>query len=139
MRMRWRDRATNTVPQAVVPGKVYKVDVSLWNTSYVFPAGHRMRVSVSSSNYPRFSTNPNLGLPLIHEAGKQPLVSINTVHHSQQYPSSLTLPVVPLSALPEVDILVKTHQHMDKLPADVRVALLSAAAEFEGQQEEAHS
>ena len=47
--------------------QVEEVTVSLWNTSYVFNRGHRIRVTVTSSNSPRFSTNDNRGLPLARD------------------------------------------------------------------------
>ena len=54
VRMRWRNRASSTVAQPMVPGTVYAVNVSLWSTSFIWAVGHRIRVSVSSSNSPRF-------------------------------------------------------------------------------------
>ena len=43
---------------------IYEVSIDLWSSCYVFNKGHRIRVDISSSNYPRFSANPNNGLPL---------------------------------------------------------------------------
>ena len=54
VRMRWRNRASSSVPQFMVPGTVYPVTVSLWSTSFIWAVGHRIRVDVSSSNSPRF-------------------------------------------------------------------------------------
>lgn len=52
-RMRWRTSWAQKVPEPMVANTVYKIRVSLWNTSFVFPANHAIRLSVSSSNYPR--------------------------------------------------------------------------------------
>lgn len=73
-------------------GKVYKVALQPMTTSNLFEAGHRIRIEVSSSNFPRFDRNLNTGGNNWDET--QPLVAHNSVHHSAQYPSSLTITVV---------------------------------------------
>ena len=55
-------------------------------------AGHRIRLDVSSSNYPRFDPNPNTGAPLWSSGLVQ--VAVNTIHHDAEHPSRVTLPVV---------------------------------------------
>jgi predicted acyl esterase len=62
-------------------------------TSNYFEAGHRIRVEVSSSNFPRFDRNLNTGGNNYDEATG--LIAHNAVHHSRQYPSSVTITVVP--------------------------------------------
>ncbi len=74
------------------PGKVYKVAVQPMTTSNFFDVGHRIRIEVSSSNFPRFDRNLNTGGRNYDESAG--LVAHNVVHHSQQYPSSLTVTVV---------------------------------------------
>ena len=73
------------------PGSVYELTVDLWCTSIVFNPGHKIRVAVSSSNFPRFDPNPNTGRPL--RADKQTRVATNTLHLSRRYPSHIVLPV----------------------------------------------
>ena len=73
-------------------GKVYKVALQPMTTSNLFEAGHRIRIEVSSSNFPRFDRNLNTGGRNWDET--QPLVAHNSVHHSAQFPSSLTITVV---------------------------------------------
>ncbi len=75
------------------PGQVYKVALSPMTTSNYFEAGHRIRIEVSSSNFPRFDRNLNTGGHNYDET--RPVVAHNQVHHSKRYPSSLTLTVVP--------------------------------------------
>jgi hypothetical protein len=65
VRMRWREGGLE--PVNMKKGEVYKVELSLWNTSYVVAPGHNLRFVVSSSNFPRFSVNPNNGLLLADE------------------------------------------------------------------------
>ena len=105
VRMRWRDAPfAGTEPRFVTAGEMYEVEVSLWNTSYVINAGHQIRLAVSSSNYPRFSANPNTGVPLA-SSDNTTVVANNTVFMGGATPSALILPVVPLSELPEKPVL----------------------------------
>jgi hypothetical protein len=72
--------------------KVYKVALQPLNTSNYFPAGHKLRIEVSSSNFPRFDRNLNTGGNNYDET--QGVVAHNVIHHSAQYPSQLTVTVV---------------------------------------------
>ncbi len=73
-------------------GKVYPLAVSPMSTSNYFAAGHRIRIEVSSSNFPRFTRNLNTGGKNYDET--EGVVANNTVHHSRGYPSQIRLPVV---------------------------------------------
>jgi uncharacterized protein len=74
------------------PGKVTKVTLQPMTTSNYFEAGHRIRIEVSSSNFPRFDRNMNTGGNNYDEV--QGVVAHNEVHHSEQYPSQITITVV---------------------------------------------
>ena len=74
------------------PGKTYKVVLGPMTTSNYFEAGHRVRIEVTSSNFPRFDRNLNTGGKNYDESTG--LVARNTVHHSKQYPSQVKLTVV---------------------------------------------
>jgi len=101
VRMRWREYDH---PVNMTPGQVYQVQVNLWSTAYVFDTDHRIRVDISSSNYPRFSVNPNNGWPL-NTTNPGPLYSAkNTLYHNPQQPSYITLPVAKLSDMPVIHI-----------------------------------
>ena len=96
-RMRYRDGYDK--PQVwMEKGAVYKVTLQPLVTSNYFAPGHRLRVEISSSNFPRFDRNLNTGGDNHDEA--TPVVARNTVHHSKQYPSSITVTVVPGSGVP---------------------------------------
>ena len=101
IRLKWRQGVHGgDQPEVVTPGKIYEVEVSMWNTSFIFARGHSIRVSVSSSNNPRFMPNRNNG-KLISEGG--PFINAtNTLHLSEQYASYFTLPVVKKEQLPKV-------------------------------------
>ncbi|GGD39025.1 CocE/NonD family hydrolase [Muriicola marianensis] len=73
-------------------GKVYKVELTPMATSNYFKKGHRIRIEVSSSNFPRFARNLNTGGNNYDE--KEGVVATNTIHHSEQYPSQIRLPMV---------------------------------------------
>jgi putative CocE/NonD family hydrolase len=77
----------------VIPGKVNKYTIDLWATANVFKAGHRIRLYVSSSNFPRFNLNLNTGEGIIGASRSVP--AHQTIYHDRQYSSALILPVIP--------------------------------------------
>lgn len=79
----------------LVPGVPDTFDIDLWSTALVFNVGHRIRISVSSSNYPRFERNPNTGGPFRRNDTLGALVATNVVYHDQALPSALLLPIWP--------------------------------------------
>jgi putative CocE/NonD family hydrolase len=76
----------------VVPGQVYKYTIDLWATGNVFKAGHRIRLYVSSSNFPRFNRNLNLGEPIANSSHAK--VAHQSIYQGGKYPSALVLPIV---------------------------------------------
>jgi hypothetical protein len=90
-RLRYRDGYDKPLVW-MEPGKVYKVAFQPMTTSNYFGAGHRIRIEVSSSNFPRFDRNLNTGGNNYDEV--QGIVAHNAVHHSKQYPSQLTITAV---------------------------------------------
>jgi putative CocE/NonD family hydrolase len=91
IRARYRTSASET--SFLKPGNVYEFVIDLWATSHVFRAGHRLRVEISSSNFPRFDRNPNTGAPLGQDSRLE--VARQTVFHSAAYPSRIVLPIIP--------------------------------------------
>jgi putative CocE/NonD family hydrolase len=89
-RVRYRDGYDKQV--MMEPGKVYKVTLSPMTTSNYFEAGHRIRIEVSSSNFPRFDRNLNTGGKNYDET--QGVTAHNVIHHSKQYPSQIKITVV---------------------------------------------
>jgi uncharacterized protein len=75
--------------------RVQEIHIELWPTSMVFFKGHRVRVEVSSSNFPRFDRNPNTGKRISSEVNVTS--SEQTVRHDAEYPSRLILPIIPPS------------------------------------------
>jgi hypothetical protein len=72
-------------------GMVYRFEIDLASTSVIFNKGHRIRVAISSSNFPRFDANPNTGAQSWEE--KNPVVAQNTLYHDSAHPSHILLPV----------------------------------------------
>jgi putative CocE/NonD family hydrolase len=85
-------RTGYATPELMKPGQVYKVEVELFPTSNYFEAGHRVRIEVSSSDFPNFARNLNTANSDTTSAMK---VARTRIHHSARYPSSVSLPVVP--------------------------------------------
>jgi hypothetical protein len=91
--VRARYRNGQVKSELLSPGRVYKFSIDLWATSNVFLAGHKLRLEISSSNFPRFDRNLNLG-----ESPGDSDTSVsatNTVLHDADHPSALILPLVP--------------------------------------------
>jgi hypothetical protein len=90
-----RARFRNSLEKAELmkPGEVYEITIQLYPTSNLFQTGHRIRVDISSSNFPRFDVNPNTGEPL--NAHRRMVVATNTIHHDSTRPSHIILPVIP--------------------------------------------
>jgi putative CocE/NonD family hydrolase len=80
-------------PQLISPHKIYKYEIDLWATSNVFLPGHKIRVEISSSNFPRFDRNPNTGNTFGMDDEKK--IAKQSIYHSQKYPSHIVLPVIP--------------------------------------------
>jgi putative CocE/NonD family hydrolase len=91
--LRARYRESLTRPTLLTPGEVYRFEVDLWSTAQVFKAGHRLRVHVTSSDFPRYDRNLNTGGSFGAETHAN--VAVNTIFHDALRPSHLLLPVLP--------------------------------------------
>jgi putative CocE/NonD family hydrolase len=91
--IRCRYRTSWEHPQPMEPGAVYEVVIECYPTSNLFKAGHRIRLDVSSSNFPRFDVNPNTGEP--EARSRRARVACNTVHVGPTRKSHVLLPIVP--------------------------------------------
>lgn len=91
IRTRFRDSASESSP--IVPGRVYAYAIDLWATSHLLRAGHRLRIEISSSNFPRFDRNPNTGAPFGRD--DRLVAARQEIHHSAAHPSHVVLPVIP--------------------------------------------
>jgi putative CocE/NonD family hydrolase len=91
--MRARYRESLTAPKSLARGEVYEFTIDLWATSHVFLPGHRLRVEISSSNFPRFDRNLNTGED--QATGTRFQVAEQRVFHNQRFCSHILLPVIP--------------------------------------------
>jgi uncharacterized protein len=91
LRMRYRD--SQEKPELANPGQIYHVTVDLVATSDVFLTGHKLRLEVSSSNFPRFDRNLNTGG--VQAWGATMTKATNVVYHDRAHPSALIVPIVP--------------------------------------------
>ncbi|HJQ45087.1 MAG TPA: CocE/NonD family hydrolase [Amycolatopsis sp.] len=93
LRARYRDSLTE--PELLDPERIYEVVLDLSVTSNVFLPGHRIRLLVSSSNFPRYDRNTNTGGVIAEESAEQAVIATNRVLHGPQHPSRLILPIIP--------------------------------------------
>ncbi|MGA8342843.1 MAG: CocE/NonD family hydrolase, partial [Candidatus Sulfotelmatobacter sp.] len=90
---RLRYRNSTQKAELLQPGKIYKVIFEIGATSNVFRAGHRLRLELSSSNFPRFDRNLNAGENPEH--GRKFTSAENRIYHDPEHPSAIVLPVIP--------------------------------------------
>ena len=83
----------NMTGELIKPGIIKKYEIDLWSTSNVFLRGHKIRVEISSSNFPRFDRNPNTGNKFGMDAELKS--ARQKIFHSSKYPSHILLPVIP--------------------------------------------
>jgi uncharacterized protein len=76
------------------PGTVYEITVDMTATANVFLPGHRIRLDISSSNFPRYDRNTNTGGVIAEESEDQMIPAVNRIHHGPGYPSRLILPII---------------------------------------------
>jgi putative CocE/NonD family hydrolase len=91
--IRARSRESLSHPTLLESGKIYRYEISVGVTGNVFKKGHRIRLEISSSNFPLYDRNLNTGNRLGHDAELRP--AHQTIFHSREYPSHLVLPVIP--------------------------------------------
>jgi putative CocE/NonD family hydrolase len=91
LRMRYRHDRSH--PELLKPGELQHITIDMWATSNVFLAGHRLRLEVSSSNFPRFDRNLNTGEE--QARATRMLKATNTIFHDREHPSALILQLVP--------------------------------------------
>jgi len=91
VRARYRDSQEH--PELMQPGTAYRFHIDLWSTSNVFLAGHKLRLEIASSNFPRFDRSPDSAEDAGHAT--QLVKTTNTVYHDRTHPSLLTLDVMP--------------------------------------------
>lgn len=91
LRTRYRNRPDRQ--ELMRPGEIYAIDVTPFPTANVFKKGHRIRIDISSSNFPRFDVNPNTGEPL--GLNRRAIRADNTVYHDAVRPSHVLLPIFP--------------------------------------------
>jgi uncharacterized protein len=91
--LRTRYRTSLTQPEPLEPELVYELRLDLWATANVFLPGHRIRLEVSSSSFPRFGRNSNTGDEIARETAHAHQQAINRIFHDAAHPSRLILPI----------------------------------------------
>lgn len=98
LRASYRESMQNPTP--IVPGEVYEYKVDMWSTSQVFKKGHRIRVSITSSNFPHYARNLNTGEN--SNTSSEVATAQNTVYHDSIRPSHIILPVIPMDRFTDI-------------------------------------
>jgi putative CocE/NonD family hydrolase len=93
LRARFRDSLEHPTP--IEPDQIYEYRILVGSTANLFKAGHRIRVEISSSNFPTFDRNSNSGKPLVDASPADWFVATQTIFHDNRYPSHIVLPLVP--------------------------------------------
>jgi putative CocE/NonD family hydrolase len=96
IRARYRDSPLGGQASLLEPGRAYELHIDLWATSNVFRVGHRIRLQITSSNFPRWDRNPNTG----HAFGADAELRLaeQTVLHDADHPSHVVLPLVDVAS-----------------------------------------
>lgn len=92
IRARYR-KGRKIKPSLIEPNAIIEYEIDLWATSIVFKKGHKIRLEISSSNFPRWDRNPNTG-EIAHEA-KNLTTAFQTIYHNAQFPTHVLLPIIP--------------------------------------------
>jgi putative CocE/NonD family hydrolase len=91
-----RDQSNYAEMTELTPGEVYEWKIAVWPTARVFEAGHRIRLDISSSNFPRYDRNLNTGGGL---DTSETATADQTIYHDREHPSQVELPIVPVDEL----------------------------------------
>jgi putative CocE/NonD family hydrolase len=91
--VRARYRQSRTRPTLIASDRIYAYEIDVGVTSNLFHAGHRIRLEISSSNFPRFDRNPNTGHPFGQD--DQLIPTEQTIYHDAAHPSHVLLPIIP--------------------------------------------
>lgn len=90
--LRTRYRNSPERQELMTPGEVYRIEIEPFPTANLFQKGHRIRLDVSSSNFPRFDVNPNSGEPL--GSSRRKVIADNTIYHDAARPSHVVVPIL---------------------------------------------
>ena len=94
--LRARYREGNEKPVLMEPGKIYRFSIDVYPIANLFKAGHRIRLTVASSSFPKWYPNGNTGREINEDF--PPVVATNQIFHDREHPSRVTLPIVPRDA-----------------------------------------
>lgn len=95
--LRCRYRESWEHPEPMSPGRVYEIVIEPFATANLFKAGHRIRLDISSSNFPKYDVNPNTGEA--EASARTSRVATNSIHVGARHPSRVVLPLVPVTSL----------------------------------------
>jgi putative CocE/NonD family hydrolase len=91
--IRARYRGSRREARMITPGRIHGYSIDMWSSSNLFLKGHRIRLEISSSNFPQFDRNMNTGNPVSED--ETPIVAVQRVFHDEKHKSRMILPIIP--------------------------------------------
>ena len=132
LRVRFRESMSD--PVLMKPGKIYDITFNLGDISYIFKAGHRIQIDISSSNFPKHDRNLNTGGDLYTETEADIKIALNSIHHHGKHRSYVELPVIsPEPKVFEGSANVKIPGLKYKGPAEFHIYDNAVYLHFEDQ------
>lgn len=132
--LRARYRESMSDPVLMKPRKIYDITINLGDISYVFKAGHRLQIDISSSNFPKYDRNLNTGGELYTETNADIQMALNSIHHHGKHSSYLILPVIsPEKHGFEGSVNIKISGFKYKGPAEFHIYDNAVYLHFEDQ------
>ncbi|MFX0011665.1 MAG: CocE/NonD family hydrolase, partial [Candidatus Hermodarchaeota archaeon] len=132
--LRARYRNSMSDPVLMKPNKIYDITINLGDISYVFKAGHRIQIDISSSNFPKYDRNLNSGGELYTETEDDMKMALNNVHHHGNHRSYVILPIIsPKTNVFEGYANIKTSGLKYKGPAEFHIYDNSVFLHFDDQ------
>jgi putative CocE/NonD family hydrolase len=95
IRASFRNVKNGEEPSLIEPNRAYLYEIDLWSTSNLFKKGHRIRLDITSSSFPRWDRNPNTGHDFGEDGEKDLRIARQTILHDKEHPSSIVLPIIP--------------------------------------------
>jgi len=132
--LRARYRESMSDPVLMKPGKIYDITINLGDISYIFKAGHRIQIDISSSNFPKYDRNLNTGGDLYTEVDSDIKMALNSIHHHGKHRSYVVLPVIsPEPNVFEGSANIKISGFEYKGPAEFHIYDNAVYLHFEDQ------
>lgn len=132
--LRARYRESMRDPVLMTPDHIYEITINLGDISYIFEAGHKIQIDISSSNFPKYDRNLNSGGDLYNETEEDIQIALNTIHHDDDFKSYVVLPIIaPKTNVYEGTLRIRRRNLNYKGPAEFHTYENAVYFHFEDQ------